>query len=80
MARRVQAIDPTDPDRYRKAFRVFLESVLLAEFGADLVNDAGFHRLVEDVHAQMNADSELADSIASAAARMLATGSTSGSR
>src|SRR5688572_7881397 len=29
VARRVLAIDPGDPDRRRKAFRVFLESVLL---------------------------------------------------
>jgi hypothetical protein len=72
VARRVQALDPADPDRPRKAFRVFLESVLLAEFGDDLINDAGFHRLVEDVHAQMAADPELSGKVALAATRMLA--------
>lgn len=80
VARRVHAIDPADPDRHCKAFRVFLESVLLAEFGANLVNDAGFHRLVEDVHTQMNTDPELAESIASATTRMLAPTSASGAR
>lgn len=79
VARRVQALDPADPDRPRKAFRVFLESVLLAEFGSDLINDAGFHRLVEDVHAEMAADPELAGKVASAATRMLAASPATGS-
>jgi len=72
VARRVSSIDPDDPNRSRKAFRVFLESVLLAEFGSDLINDAGFHQLVEDVHSQMEADRDLAPGMDAAAARMLA--------
>lgn len=44
---------------------------MLAECGGDLINDPGFHRLIEDVHSQMNADPELAISIASATAQML---------
>lgn len=71
VARRVLALDPSDPDRPRKAFRVFLESVLLAEFGDDLINDAGFHRLVESVHEQMSGDADLAQSISQATTRML---------
>lgn len=78
IARRVQAIDPDDPNRQRKAFKVFLESVLLAEFGDGLINDAGFHQLVDDVHSEMEADDELASAIRAATARLLApsTGST----
>jgi hypothetical protein len=71
VARRVQALDRADPDRHRKAFRVFLESVLLAEFGEALVNDAGFHRLVDDVQATMQADREIAGQIRGAAERLL---------
>lgn len=71
VARRVQALDRDDPDRHRKAFRVFLESVLLAEFGAGLVNDAGFHRLVDDVQAEMQSDRELAAQIRGAATSLL---------
>ena len=79
VARRVQAIDPDDPDRPRKAFRVFLESVLLAEFGEHLVNDAGFHQLVDSVHSEMDSDAELARSIRDATDVMLA-GARPGSR
>jgi hypothetical protein len=71
VARRILAIDPNDPKKHRKAFRMFLESVLLAEFGTDLVNDAGFHRLVDDVHSQMESDDDLAAAIEQAAGRML---------
>jgi hypothetical protein len=72
VARRVQAIDPHDPNRQHKAFRVFLESVLLAEFGESLVNDAGFHQLVDEVHCEMDADAELAEAIKEATSVMLA--------
>lgn len=71
VARRVQALDRDDPDRHRKAFRVFLESVLLAQFGPELVNDAGFHRLVDDVQSEMQADRELAVQIRGAAEALL---------
>lgn len=71
VARRVQALDRDDPDRHRKAFRVFLESVLLAEFGPALVNDAGFHRLVDDVQATMQSDRELAAQVREAAVSLL---------
>lgn len=63
IARRVSAIDPNDPDRPRKAFRVFLESVLLAEFGEALMNDARFFQLVDDVQKQMESEPEIAEAI-----------------
>ena len=72
VARRVRAIDPDDPGRRRQAFRVFLESVLLAEFGeAQLINDPGFYRLVDDVQLQMEADADLAVAIDHAAVWLL---------
>lgn len=73
VARQVRALDPADPDRPRKAVRIFLESVLLAQFGARLVNDAGFHRLVDDVQREMAADPALALDLATAGERLLAT-------
>jgi len=60
IARRVQAIDAADPDAGRRAFRLFLESVLLLELGEDLINDPAFYQLVDDVEGQMRADTELA--------------------
>ena len=72
VASRVAAIDPDDPGRRRKAFRVFLESVLLAELGGDtLINDPGFYRLVDDVQLRMEADADLARSIDDAAVWLL---------
>ena len=68
----MRAIDPDDPGRHRKAFRVFLESVLLVVFGDELINDAGFHQLVEEVHLQMETDADLAPAIHAATARLLA--------
>jgi hypothetical protein len=72
IARRVQVIDPDDPDRRRKAFRVFLESVLLDELGEALINDAGFYQLVDQVQTRMQADAELARAMDEAADLLLA--------
>ena len=78
--RRVQAIDPDDPGRHRKAFRVFLESVLLEQFGTHLVNDPGFHQLVDDVHVQMEGDEALASAMQEATNAMLGSASGSAAR
>ena len=59
VAQRVQAIDIDDPRRRRKAFRIFLESILLNELGEDLVNDPGFHTLVDNVQQTMERNPEL---------------------
>jgi hypothetical protein len=72
IARRVQAIDPGDPDRRRKAFRVFLESVLLAELGEALINDPGFYQLVDQVQSRMQTDADLARAMDEAADLLLA--------
>ncbi len=72
IARRIQAIDPSDPDRRRKAFRVFLESVLLAELGEALINDPAFYQLVDQVQAQMHSDADLARAMDEAADLLLA--------
>jgi hypothetical protein len=72
VARRIQAIDPNDPDRRRKAFRVFLESVLLAELGEALINDPAFYQLVDQVQGQMHSDADLARAMDEAADLLLA--------
>lgn len=71
LARRVRAIDPTDPDAERQAMHVFLESVLLAEFGEHLINDPAFHQIVEGVYQQMLGNDELRVTMAKAAVAML---------
>jgi hypothetical protein len=72
IARRITAIDKADPDRRRKAFRVFLESVMLDEWGPQLINDPGFHQLVDNVQAQMETRPDLRELMQEAASRLLA--------
>ncbi|WP_157057099.1 hypothetical protein [Herbaspirillum autotrophicum] len=71
IASRVSIIDPDDPQRERKAFKVFLESVLIAELGDTLANDPAFYTMVEAVQQQMESDPELAKAIRSATKLLL---------
>jgi len=70
--RRIRFIEPTDPDRRRKAFRIFIESVLLVELGENLINDPKFYELVSEVESRMRADPSLAKSIDDAAGMLVA--------
>jgi hypothetical protein len=72
MARRLATIEATDPDRRRKAFRVFLESVLLDEWGSQLINDPAFQQLVDQVQSQMTSEAQLRTLMGQAADRLLA--------
>ena len=58
IALRIKGIKRDDPHRGRKAFRVFLESVLLSHFGEHLINDPKFYQLVDDIQMSMEEDSE----------------------
>ena len=69
---RVRSLSPEDPQRRRKAFRLFMESVLLQEFGMGLVEDAGFQKLIDQVLQQMDSDSGLCITIQEAADALLA--------
>jgi hypothetical protein len=55
-AQRIQALLPDDPKRKEKAIRVFLEAVLLNEFGGQLANDPSFLEMLRSVQDQMRAD------------------------
>jgi hypothetical protein len=74
IARRIRSIDADDPQRRQKAFRIFLESVLLAELGESLINDAGFYQLAEQVQQQMASDADLQRAMDDAADRLLGAG------
>ncbi len=71
--RRIRFIEPADPDRRRKAFRIFIESVLLFEIGPDLVNDPAFHTIVDEVESRMRSEPTLRRDIDTAADMLLAT-------
>jgi hypothetical protein len=68
---RVRQIGRDDPNRGRKAFRVFLEAVLLSHFGAGLVNDPGFFQMVDDVQQAMEGDPACSVLVASAIEQLL---------
>jgi len=53
---RIRAIDLNDSHRKKKANRIFLESVLLFEFGNNLMDDPAFYLLVEDIQNLMESD------------------------
>jgi hypothetical protein len=63
LLQRVRTIDPDDPDRRKKAFRVFLESILADELGKHLLNDPAYHQIVEDVYRTMERNTNLAPAI-----------------
>lgn len=59
VALRVRALSPDDPQRQKKAFRLFLESVLMQEFGRDRLDGKGFDQMVDAVLQRMENDAEL---------------------
>ena len=69
---RVAHIAPDDPQRGRKAFRVFLESVLLQELGGQLNVDPKFHQLVDDVQRVLEQDPRCAPLVGEAISYLLA--------
>lgn len=69
-AERIRTIAPDDPGRIDKALRIFLECVLLAELGSELVSDPSFARMVDHVQQQLGADLDTACA-STEAARML---------
>lgn len=71
VAQRAGVIDAGDPQRHRKVFKIFLESVLIAELGEELLNDPAFHAMVEHIQQQMENDADLASSMQAAAATLL---------
>ena len=72
MALRVKALSPDDPQRQRKAFRIFLESVLLQELGSERIDAASFDTLVATVLGQMEHDEALNTALLAAGAHLLA--------
>lgn len=59
LAQAVVAIAPDDPQRERKAFRAFLQTVLSREFGIRSVEDPAFQSLIDQVQGSMELDEPL---------------------
>ena len=45
----IKQIEPNDAQRNQKAMHIFLENVLIWQFGDELLNDSDFSRLVSEV-------------------------------
>lgn len=58
-ALRLKAISPEDPQRSRKAFRIFLEGALADLLGDEAPKDSMFQALIDRVQLAMEADREL---------------------
>ena len=71
MIRRIAGIASDDPQRQRKAFRIFLESTLLSELSPTLMNDPDFYAMVDTVQEQMESDTDLLQAIRTAADLLL---------
>ena len=78
MALRVRALSPSDPQRERKAFRLFLESVLVQAFGRDRLDDKGFDQMVDVVLQRMEGDAELHAALREAGALLLSESQPTG--
>jgi hypothetical protein len=59
LRRRVGAIDRRSPEGRAVAMRAFVETVLLAEFGEELLTDPGFGEMLSEMSAMLAGDAEL---------------------
>lgn len=60
VAARLSALDPQTPGYAERATELFVESVLLAEFGEPLTNDPQFRQVILGVAREMRAEPETA--------------------
>ncbi|RIX79082.1 hypothetical protein [Acidovorax cavernicola] len=72
VALRVRALSPDDPQRQRKAFRLFLESILMQTFGRERIDGLAFDQMVDAVMQKMEADVELHAAMREAGGLLLA--------
>jgi hypothetical protein len=71
IGQRLTSLSHDDPERGRKAFRIFLESVLINELGDAMVNDPEFYELIDKVHCQMEESPQIAAAMKEAVALLL---------
>ena len=63
IARRLRALDPQEPRFSDRATEAFLEGVLLAEFGSELINEPEFRQLILGVAREMRDDAQTAQQL-----------------
>jgi hypothetical protein len=72
LAQRIAALAPEDPERPRKAVRIYLEAELAREFGASVLNDPEFPALLDAVQARLQEDAQTAAAVAALGRLLLA--------
>ena len=72
VALRVRGLSPDDPQRQRKAYRLFLESVLVQAFGRERLSDRGLDQMVDVVLQRMESDAQLLAALRQAGDQLLA--------
>ena len=60
LARRIGAVDARDPQFHEKATVLFVESILSAEFGEGIGNDAGFRDMIREIARTLAAEPAIA--------------------
>ena len=73
----VRGLSGEDPQRRRKAFRLFLESTLARELGTQRMGGIGFDQMVEQVLQQMESDPDLRTAMDDAAQILLSENAVS---
>jgi len=60
---RIAALDPNDPDKQKNLTYLFVQTILTWEFGEKLLEDPGFHELVEKVSELFCSNTKLRNSL-----------------
>lgn len=68
----VRHLSPQDPERQRKAYRLFMQTVLARTLGRSRFDDMSFTRLLDSVLEQMENDPQLNDQLQQAGQLLLA--------
>ena len=63
IVKEVKAIDSQDSKKNQKTIAIFVENVLLWQFGDDLINDPNFINLVDDVGSALLKESSIIDQL-----------------
>jgi hypothetical protein len=71
LASRLAVLKRDDPQRARKALRLFIEAVLLDEFGEELILGVEFERLVDRTLIALQADSAMQEMLAEGIGELL---------
>lgn len=63
IVKEVKAIDSHDSKKPQKTMGIFVENVLLWQFGEDLINDPNFINLVDDVSSALLKETSIIDEL-----------------